>query len=185
MGFGLSQINAYIFLFGLWLPYPRHSMGKFSTKSITSRQHPYPELQSKAWNAPWKALWLLDALYIVKEPLFCIATLKHKIFIHHMIHFSGQSLCRLDGRFPARSSWRLSVPRSTTDETVCVPWPNLGKYVVMFWLCGKRIWRSYIYIRSLTVWWTHRLFQYISCKQSTSSAVSYIAILCWGYFSYI
>ena len=25
-------------------------MGKFSTKTITSRQHGYPELQSKAWN---------------------------------------------------------------------------------------------------------------------------------------
>ena len=35
------------------IPYwqPRHSMGKFSTKAITSRQHGYPELQSKAWNA--------------------------------------------------------------------------------------------------------------------------------------
>lgn len=39
------------------IPYwqPRHSMGKFSTKAITSRQHAYPELQAKAWNATGKS----------------------------------------------------------------------------------------------------------------------------------
>jgi len=38
----------------------QHSVGKFSTKTITSRQHPYPELQSKAWNARGCVAWMAD-----------------------------------------------------------------------------------------------------------------------------
>lgn len=45
----------------------QHSMGKFSTKSITSRQHPYPELQSKAWNARVCVAWMADFLQDLSE----------------------------------------------------------------------------------------------------------------------
>ena len=38
------------FSYGSLMVCARHSMGKFQTKTITSRQHGYPELQSKAWN---------------------------------------------------------------------------------------------------------------------------------------
>lgn len=38
-------INAWIFNL------LRHSMPRWSERSLRSRQHPYPELQSKAWNA--------------------------------------------------------------------------------------------------------------------------------------
>ena len=31
----------------------RHSMPRWSERSLRSRQHPYPELQSKAWNVAW------------------------------------------------------------------------------------------------------------------------------------
>ena len=61
------------------LPYPRHSMGKFSTKSITSRQHPYPELQSIAWNAPWKVL--LGTIFS-KNRFYAVYQLKNNYHLH-------------------------------------------------------------------------------------------------------
>ena len=49
--FGLPKTTCDMFSHYMPMPIPaRHSMGKFATKTITSRQHGYPELQSKAWN---------------------------------------------------------------------------------------------------------------------------------------
>ena len=57
LGFVLTKcIYIYNFLVGYCCHTPGTQWEKFSTKSITSRQHPYPELQSIAWNAPWKVL---------------------------------------------------------------------------------------------------------------------------------
>ena len=40
----------------------RHSMPRWSERSLRSRQHPYPELQSKAWNLAW----LLSGWFFVR-----------------------------------------------------------------------------------------------------------------------
>lgn len=48
----------------------QHSMPKFCPKRLKSNQHPYPELQCKAWNCRVCVAWLSDALqaYIKLKP---------------------------------------------------------------------------------------------------------------------
>ena len=44
----------------------RHSMPRWSERSLRSRQHPYPELQSKAWNVAWLLFWMVNVICIAQ-----------------------------------------------------------------------------------------------------------------------
>lgn len=117
-----GPLNKWEFLKGFIKSESRHSMGKFATKTITSRQHPYPELQSKAWNVTR----MQCVSFLVFAPsnfmgLGMQSPTKDEIVQYPSMTTPGKSLCGMDGRFLGQSLWRRTIPRPLCDEGLLVP----------------------------------------------------------------
>ena len=123
-----GPLNKWEFLKGFIKSESRHSMGKFATKTITSRQHPYPELQSKAWNVT-RMQCVFSFLVFAPSNFMGLgmqSPTKDEIVQYPSMTTPGKSLCGMDGRFLGQPLRRRTIPRPLCDEGLLVPRLTMG-----------------------------------------------------------
>ncbi|CAK9117800.1 unnamed protein product [Durusdinium trenchii] len=108
----------------------KHSVPRFAPKKLKSAQHPYPELQSKAWNARVVIQWLSSALeefstalpadgtiQLMKECVTCLAS------FHRIGELNGRfltkSVAQRMGKLCALAAVARRCGPSTCRREVC------------------------------------------------------------------